>query len=124
MSGQEEKARKTEDQLIDLAVEGWRFSRVVTRALTNMDAGEGERHASRLRYFAKRIETTLADAGFRLVSVEGQRFEPGIAATPINAGDFGSGAVLVVDQMIEPIVMQVDGELRRQGTVLLREAKS
>lgn len=109
-----------EDQLIDLAVEGWRFTRVVTRAVTKLDAGEGERYASRIRFFQKKIEAALDSAGLRIVNVEGQRYEPGIAASAVNLADFGPDSTLLVDQMIEPIVMGPEG-LKRPGTVTVRE---
>jgi len=45
-----------------------------------------------------------------------------MAASALNLSDFTPDASLVVDQMVEPIVMGLDG-LRRQGTVVLRSIK-
>ena len=56
----------------------------------------------------------------KIVNVEGQPFDPGMAASAINIGDFGPDDVLLVDQMVEPIIMGVEG-LRKQGTVMLRK---
>lgn len=107
--------------LIELAVESWRFARTFDRLLQRLDAGESARFAGRYRYFLKQIGNKLELAGIRLVSIEGERFDPGMAASPVNIADFGPGDELVVDQMLEPIVVGTQGVLR-SGTVKLRRA--
>lgn len=111
-----------ERSLIDLAIEAWRFSKLFLRVVEKLDAGDQPRHANQLRYFSNRLEEQLRAAGLTLVSLEGQPFDEGAAASAINAGDFGPNDRLLVDQMIEPIVMGPDG-LRRAGTVVLRKAQ-
>lgn len=113
-------ASACENSLIDLAVESWKFTRVFARALSKLDAGEGNRYASQIRYFQKRVEQGLEAAGLRIVNVEGQAFDPGVAASPLNVEDFAPDDVLIIDQMVEPIVMGPDG-LKKQGTVMLRK---
>ena len=110
-----------ERSLIEVAVETWRFSRLFARVVNKLDAGEQGRYANQLRYFQKKVEEQLEAAGFKLVSVEGQPFDPGIAASAVNLGDFGPDDKLLVEQMVEPIIMGTEG-LRRQGTILLRKA--
>lgn len=107
--------------LLDIAVESWRFSRVFARVVNKLDAGEAGRYANQLRYFQKRVEESLEAAGLKIVNVEGQPFDPGMAATALNIGDFGPEDALLVDQMVEPIIMGPEG-LRKQGTVMLRKA--
>lgn len=107
--------------LLDLALEGWRFQKLFARALTKMDTGEAPRFANQHRYFVRRIGECLAEAGIRLVSLEGQPYDTGSAATAVNIADFGPDDELVVDQMIEPIVMNEAG-LLRPGSVTLRKA--
>ena len=109
--------------LIDISVESWRFSRLFVRLQSKLDAGEGARYTSQYRYFLKRLEETLGDAGLTLVNVEGQPYDPGVAATALNIGDFGADDALVIEQMIEPIIMSSEG-LVRGGTVMLRKAES
>ena len=107
--------------LIDLAVESWRFSRTFDRAVRRLDAGESPRFASRCRYFQKQISNTLEFAGIRLVNLEGEVFDPGMAAAAVNISDFNPDDELVVEQMLEPVVMCDQGVLRT-GTVKLRKA--
>lgn len=109
-----------ERSLIDMAVESWRFARLFGRLVSKLDAGEGSRYVNQLRYFQKKLEDSLETSGMKIVNVEGQPFDPGMAASAINIGDFGPDDVLLVDQMVEPIIMGSEG-LRKQGTVMLRK---
>lgn len=111
-----------EQSLIEVAVETWRFTRLFTRVLGKLDAGEQARYASQLRYFQKKVDEQLEVAGLKLVSVEGQPFDSGIAAAAVNLADFGPEDTLLIEQMVEPIVMGSEG-LKRSGTVLLRKAQ-
>lgn len=105
--------------MMDLAVESWRFSRLFSRLVSRLDAGEASRYVNQLRYFQKRVEESMDAGGMKVVNVEGAPFDPGMAASAINLGDFAPDDELVVDQMVEPIIMGADG-LLRQGTVTLR----
>lgn len=109
--------------LIDISVESWRFSRLFARLISKLDAGEGARYTSQYRYYLKRLEETLEGAGLTLVNVEGQPFDPGVAATALNIGDFGPDDVLAVEQMIEPIIMGSEG-LIRGGTIMLKKVEA
>jgi hypothetical protein len=109
-----------ENMLIDMAIESWRFSRLFASVVNKLDAGEAGRYVNQHRYFLKRVEENLDAAGFKLVNVEGELFDPGMAASAINMGEFGPDEMLIVDRMIEPIVMGRDG-LKKQGAVMLRK---
>lgn len=119
-TGQSTEREQLERSLIDMAVESWRFARLFGRLVSKFDAGEGSRYVNQLRYFQKKIEDSLEASGMKIVNVEGQPFDPGMAASAINIGDFGPDDVLLVDQMVEPIIMGAEG-LRKQGTVMLRK---
>lgn len=110
-----------ESTLVDIAIEGWRLAKVFGRVLIKMDAGEGGRYLNQHRYYLKRLEEILAQAGLSLVDLEGSSYEVGMAATPLNIADFDPDDHLLVDQMVEPIIMGPDG-LVRAGTVMLRKA--
>ena len=113
-------SHQLERSLIDMAVESWRFSRLFAKVVNKLDAGEAGRYVNQLRYFQKKVEENLDATGLKLVNVEGHLFDPGMAASALNIGDFGSDDVLLVDQMVEPIIMGPEG-LKKQGTVMLRK---
>lgn len=108
--------------MVELAIESWRFQKLFGRALAKLDAGESLRFTNQHRYFVKRIDECLGSIGFRLVNLEGQKYEHGSAVSAINVGDFNAEDDLIVDQMIEPVVMGKEG-LLRPGTVVLRKAE-
>lgn len=108
--------------LIDISIEGWRFTRVFGRLLDKLDAGEATRYANQARYFHKKIDDGLSAFGLRIVTLEGQPYDPGMAVSALNIADFGADDFLVVDQMIEPVVMGPEG-LVRGGTVMLAKAE-
>ena len=115
----DEASRKS---LINVAAESWRFSRLFSRLLSKLDAGETQRYANQYRFYIKQLEENLEAAGLKLVNVEGLPFDPGMAATPINIEDFGPDEMLLVDQMVEPIILSPEGVVRT-GTVILRKAQ-
>ena len=108
-----------EASLIDVVVESWRLTRSFTRLLTKLDASEAVRFQNQLRFYLKRLDAALAAAGLKIADLEGQPYDPGMAATPLNIADFAPDDVLLVDQMIEPVIMG-DSGLRRTGTIMLK----
>ena len=116
---QQQQNKGAENTLLTLAVEAWRFGRMVERLLVRVNEKDRQRHHGQLRWFQKRLEESLAELGMRIISVEGQEFDPGTAATPVNIEDFASDEVLIVDQMLEPIVMGPGGVIKT-GTVTLK----
>lgn len=123
MAKQSESSEQMEQSLIDIAVESWRFSRLFRNVINKLDAGDSGRYVNQLRYFQKKVEESLDSSGLKLVNVEGQPYDAGMAASALNLGDFGPDDVLLVDQMVEPIIMGPNG-LRKQGTVMLRKVEA
>lgn len=109
------------NSLVDLAIEAWRFQKLFGKALAKLDQTDAARFVNQHRFFLRKIDQSLETAGLRLVNLEGQPYEDGSAATALNIAEFENGDLVVVDQMVEPIIMQHDG-LLRAGTVLLRKA--
>lgn len=108
--------------IVNMAVESWRFTKLFERILMKLDAGEQARYLSQFRWFIKKVEESLEKAGLLIVNVEGQAFDPGMAATPLNLEEFDANDALIVDQMLEPIIMGKEG-LVRTGTVTLRKVE-
>ena len=115
------KGQQASNALVSLATESWRFARLFSKVIERLDAGESPRYANQLRYFVKRIEESLQAENLKFINLEGQPYDPGVAATALNIADFGPDDRLVVEQMIEPIVMGSEG-IVKPGTVMLRKA--
>ena len=123
MTQQNNNNEQTEQSLIDIAVESWRFSRLFEKVISKLDAGESGRYLNQARYFQKKVEESLDTSGLKLVNVEDQPYDTGMAASALNLEDFSPNDVLLVDQMVEPIIMGPNG-LRKQGTVMLRKVQA
>jgi hypothetical protein len=108
-----------EGAFIEIVVESWRLTRTFARLLMKLDAGESARFQNQLRFFQKRLEETLARTGLTLVNLEGQPYDTGMAASPLNIADFAPDDHLVVDQMVEPVIMGGNG-IVRTGTMMLK----
>ena len=111
------------DIIINIAIETWRFRRVSNRLINKLDSAEQQRYQNQSRWFEKKLEEFLAEVGWQIVDIEGQAFDPGMAATPLNIEDFDAEDSLIVDQMLEPIIMSSEG-LVRTGTVMLKKEES
>ena len=109
--------------LLEISVESWRLGKLFDRLLTKLDAGEQGRYRGQFRWFQKKLEESLDVAQLRVVNVEGHRYDPGMAATPLNIDEFEPQDVLIVDQMLEPVIMGPEG-IVKTGTVTLRKVQS
>lgn len=118
MSSESSVDTLSREALIDLAIDGWRISRLLDRLIARLDPIDAVRYAGQARYFHGRIDECLAKAQLRLVSLEGQAFDEGMAATAINLSDFEASDALVVDQMVVPIVLD-QGGIVRTGSVVV-----
>ena len=116
----DEASVSAEDLLIDLAVESWRLSRMFLRSIDVRDVRAAGRQSNQIRYFRRKLDESLSPLGLRLVDLDGQPYDVGMAATALNAADFEADDVLYVDQMMEPVVMGPNG-VRRTGTMMLRK---
>lgn len=104
---------------LDLAIESWRFAKLFSRVTGKMDLNEANRYSNQLRYFQKRLDDSLLAINMKIVNLEGQLYDPGMAATPLNIADFGPDDKLVVSQMVDPLIMGPEG-IVKSATVMLK----
>ena len=107
------------DTVINLVTESWRFTTVYQRMLMNLDVSEHKKYTSQLRWHLKKMEESLDEGGLRIVNVEGQPYDPGMAVIPSNIEDFDEDVPLVVSRMLEPIIME-GTTLAKMGRVTLK----
>lgn len=106
------------DAVASIASELFRFRQVFERATGKLEIDERAKYISQFAWFEKKVTKALQTANLRLVNVEGQMYDAGMAVSPININDFELDDELFVVQMIEPIVMNGDSVFKT-GTVLL-----
>lgn len=114
----ETNEQRLQENLCTIASELFRFQRVFTKAISKLEQDEQNKYARQFAWFAKKITQALAETGLRMINIEGQIYDPGMAITPLNIDDFAAEDALYVAQMIEPIVMHGDA-VYRTGTAIL-----
>src|SRR5436190_15775214 len=101
-----EERRSPETVLAELAVESWRFAKDYAKVVSKLDANEQGRFANKLHYYVQRLTTSLEQVGMKVVNLENQPFDMGMAADVLNLDEFAKGETLFVDQMLEPVIMR------------------
>lgn len=114
----DEHIKRMQDNLASIASELFRFQRVYDKAISKLDADERGKYVSQFAWFSKKVTKALEDSGLRILNIEGQLYDPGMAVIPLNIDDFENDDRLYVLQMIEPIVMQ-GTSIYKTGTVIL-----
>jgi molecular chaperone GrpE (heat shock protein) len=113
-----EDYEKLKHNLISIASELFRFQRVFAKAVSKLEVDEQNKYHSQYAWFSKKVLKALNDSGFKVISVDGQLYDPGIAVTPLNLDDFEADDILYVEQTLEPIIMEGETVIKT-GTVLL-----
>ena len=111
-----------EASVIEMSVDCWRLQKLFSKMAGKLDAGEHDRYRSQLRYFEKNTQDILARFGLKIVNLEGQPYDGGMAVIALNIAEFSPVDNLIIDQMTEPVIMGIAG-LKKMGTVLLRRTK-
>lgn len=106
------------DSIIAIASETFRFQRVFAKAISKLDIEEQNKYSSQFAWFSKKVIKAIDDAGLRIVNVDGQLYDPGMAVTPLNIEDFETDDILYIAQTMEPIIMQ-ENTVVKTGTVIL-----
>ena len=115
----QEQVKALKDSIIAIAIEYWRLSKVLERLLNTVDANESKRYQGKIRWFFKKTEEALEKAGLKIVNCEGNRYDPGIPASPINLDDFQPDDRLYITQMLEPVIVDAEGNVVKTGTIAL-----
>ena len=79
-----------------------------------------KRHYQKLiRKIEQEIQEDLKAGGLKIVDYTGQEYTPEILAKPINLENFKSGDKLYVAHVWEPVIIDRDGNILRNGVVSL-----
>ncbi len=113
-----EELRKS---LIDLVYESWRLERVFDKMLSKIDISEQAKYNRQFIWFLRKVQDAMNASGIKLISYEkGQLYDVGMNVTPINIEDFDENEVLYIEQMLDPIIMDIEtSSVIKSGTVVL-----
>lgn len=113
-----EEYEKLKNNLVSIASELFRFQQVFAKAISKLEVDERTKYSSQYAWFSKKVMKALDDSGLRVIGVDGQLYDPGMAVTPLNLEDFEANDILYVEHTMEPIIMEGDTVIKT-GTVLL-----
>ncbi len=120
----EEGYEDHEETIIDITTEAWYLAKTFESAILQLDIDQPRRYTSRIEWFLKKAEESLNDVGLRIVNVEGQTYDVGMAADPVDPPrNVDINDSLEVTLMIEPIIMK-GTDLIKRGKVYLRRTES
>ena len=112
---------KLQSSIVAIASELYRFQRVFEKAVSKLEIDERGKYMSQFAWFSKKVVKALEKADLKLLNLEGQLYDPGMAVTPLNIDEFETDDQLYILQTIEPIIMK-DNKVYKTGTVILGRA--
>lgn len=108
--------------LVELASESWRFAKANERVLAKLSMKDQTRFQSQLKWFVKKISGELESSGLKIIDLEGQDYDAGMAVSALNIDDFDESEELYIDQVLSPLIMSEKG-IEQMGTVILGSKK-
>jgi hypothetical protein len=108
--------------LADFAVEIWRLPRMMEKLMAKIDLDEQKRYESQFGWFNKKAMEFLQSEGITIASLEGIPFDVGMPISPINIDDFNKDDELVIEQVLEPVIIQ-NGRVLKTGSVILKRVE-
>ena len=114
----EQDYTRLESSLIAIASELFRFQRVFEKAVSKIEVDDRGKYMSQFSWFSKKVTKAIEEANLKLLNLEGQLYDPGMAVTPLNLDDFDTEDKLYIAQTIEPVIMKQD-KVIKTGTVIL-----
>lgn len=108
--------------LTDFAVEIWRLPKMLRKLVAKLDLDEQQKYVSQFNWFNKKAIDFLQSEGISIAEFEGLPFDAGIPIKPINIGDFSPDDELVIEQILEPVIMQ-NGKIIKTGSAILKKVE-
>ena len=103
----------------DFLVEDYRFQQSFMSAVNKLFNEEIKKYISSYVFHTNKIKELADKMQLQLRVFDGIDYSEGLPVTPLNADEFASAENLVIEQTIEPTVITLNGDIVRQGTVIL-----
>lgn len=105
--------------IAELIVEDYRFRRSYLSVLDKVFAEEKKKYESAYTFHSNKIAELANKLELNIKTYDGWDYDEGLPITPLNADEFDTVANLSVQQTIEPTILTSEGNIVRQGTVIL-----
>ncbi len=108
------------EEFLNFTMESWRFYKLFDQLISKLPGEEQKRYLGRVEWYKKQLSRVIETMGYKFIDLSGEQYNQGMAVTPLNITEFTAEAMLIVDYMIEPIIVDMDGNLVKMGTAMLR----
>ncbi len=109
--------------LLKIIIESWRFMKTTESLIKRLPAVDQKRYIGRCQWYSKMLVENTALLGAKILEFDGQEFDNGMPVTALNLEEFGPDDTLVIEQTLEPTILDVtNNQLLKIGTVMLRKA--
>ncbi len=111
--------------IAEFLVEDYRFSRSYRAVVGKLFEEEKKRYESAYIFHSTKRDEFARKFNLRISEYKyGDKYDEGYPITPLNADEFEKDDLLIIEQMIEPTILTVDGKVVRQGTVILAKQEN
>ena len=107
--------------LVDFILDIYRFKNFSLNMSLKLDENDKKRYETQLSYFDKKFNKFIETENIKIVDLTGENYDPGMAVTPLNIGDFKRIKKFIITQMIEPTILK-DNNIIKMGTCLVDKA--
>ena len=108
------------EEFLNFTMESWRFCKLFDQLVSKLPVDEQKRYLGRGEWYRKQLSRVIDIIGYKFVDLSGEKYNQGMAVTPLNITEFPTEVILIVDYMIEPIIVDKEGNLVKTGTAMLR----
>lgn len=105
--------------IADLLVEEYRFMRSYLSMIDRLFDDEKTRYKSTYEFHKKKLTEITKTLNLNIVTFDGKEYDVGLPVTPLNADEFEQSDKLIIEQSIEPTIVNNAGSVIRIGTVIL-----
>ena len=121
MNKTDQNKRVSLHSYIKIIIESWRLKNSFERVISLLDAKEQKKNISRIKWFENKLSEALYDCELKIVTFNGDAYSSGIPATPVNIDEFDSEKELFISQTIEPTIIDYNGTIVHQGSIILKK---
>mgnify|MGYP005962336579 FL=1 len=108
------------NSIVSMVVEAWRFAGVYQRLRVKLDFAGQKRGDSLFQWFFKKTLEGLEAADMKIAEIPlGLPYDPGLPVTAVNLDEFEPDDQLIIQQILEPTILDSQNHITHIGSVIL-----
>lgn len=107
------------DVLVRMAIEYWKLIRALEKAIERVPEEHKSKTLAQAKFSAGRLDVFMRESSLTVVTFDGQVFSANLPATAVNGDDFDDGGILIIENTLEPAIVDSDMKVVSMGKVIL-----